>query len=81
MTLGSNEAVKHAIAAGLSVAVLSLHALGSEPARDGLAVLNVSSFPLRRTWQLVWRSHRALSLAASTFLAFVKDQTRRGEFK
>ncbi len=81
MTLGSNEAVKHAIAAGLGVAVLSRHALGSEPARDGLALLNVTGFPLRRTWQLVWRSDRKLPLAASAFLAFVKEQTRRGEFK
>jgi len=81
MTLGSNEAVKHAIAAGLGVAVLSRHALASDPARDGLALLNVSGFPLQRTWQLVWRRDRALPLAASTFLAFVQDQAQRGEFK
>jgi hypothetical protein len=38
-------------------------------------------FPLRRTWQLLSRSDRKLPLAASAFLAFVKEQARRGEFK
>ncbi len=80
MTLGSNEAVKHAIAAGLGVAVLSRHAPGSEPARDGLALLNVTGLPLRRTWKLARRSDRTLPLAASAFLAFVKEKVRRGEF-
>ena len=81
MTLGSNEAVKHAAAAGLGLAVLSRHAIAPVPERDGLAILKVSGFPLRRTWQLVWRSDRKLSLAAGTFLEFVKTLANGGEFR
>lgn len=68
MALGSNEAVKHAVRAGLGLAVLSRHTLADDPAQDGLAVLAVAGFPLRRQWHLVWRQDRALSLPARTLL-------------
>ena len=68
MALGSNEAVKHAVRAGLGLAVLSRHALAQDPGSEGLAVLSVVGFPLRRQWQLVWRKDRALSLPARTLL-------------
>lgn len=74
MALGSNEAIKHAVRAGLGLAVLSRHTLGDDPARDGLAILSVSGFPIRRMWHLVWRGDRRLSRPA---LAFRDDLRRR----
>lgn len=68
MALGSNEAIKHAVRAGLGLAVLSRHTLARDPASEGLAVLPVAGFPVRRQWQLVWRQDRALSLPARTLL-------------
>lgn len=68
MALGSNEAIKHAVRAGLGLAVLSRHTLADDPAREGLVVLPVAGFPVRRQWQLVWRQDRALSLPARTLL-------------
>jgi DNA-binding transcriptional LysR family regulator len=68
MALGSNEAVKHAVRAGLGLAVLSRHTLAPDPATEGLAVLPVAGFPLRRQWHLVWRQDRTLSLPARTLL-------------
>ena len=68
MALGSNEAIKHAVRAGLGLAVLSRHTLATDPAVDGLAILPVVGFPLRRQWHLVWRRDRALSLPARTLL-------------
>jgi DNA-binding transcriptional LysR family regulator len=68
MALGSNEAIKHAVRAGLGLAVLSRHTLAQDPAGEGLAVLAVAGFPLRRQWHLVWRQDRALSLPARTLL-------------
>lgn len=68
MALGSNEAIKHAVRAGLGLAVLSRHTLAQDPAAEGLAVLSVIGFPLRRQWHLVWRRDRALSLPARTLL-------------
>lgn len=74
MALGSNEAIKHAVAAGLGLAVVSRHTLGRDPARDGLVELKVAGFPIRRMWHLVWRSDRRLSLPAQ---AFLEDLRRR----
>ncbi|HEY7802903.1 MAG TPA: LysR family transcriptional regulator [Orrella sp.] len=67
-TLGSNEAIKHAVATGLGLAVVSEHVLPKKPSSEGIAVLSVTGFPLKRQWQLVWRKDRRLSLAAQTFI-------------
>lgn len=71
-TLGSNEAIKHAVAAGLGLAVLLRHALAEDPAQVGLAVLPVAGFPIERRWLLVWRRDRRLSLAARRFVEHVQ---------
>ena len=76
MALGSNEAVKHAVRAGLGLAVLSRHTLAPDPASDGLAVLAVVGFPLRRQWHLVWRKDRALSLPARTLLDDLRSRLK-----
>lgn len=74
MALGSNEAIKHAVAAGMGLAILSRHTLGRDPARDGLVELSVQGFPIRRQWQFVWRGDRRLSRAAEAFLEFVRNR-------
>lgn len=69
MALGSNEAIKHAVAGGLGVTVLSRHALeGSE----GLVELKVTGFPLAGRFSFVMREGRRLSPAAEAFLQFAQ---------
>lgn len=68
MALGSNEAIKHAVRAGLGLAVLSRHTLSEDLSGTGVTVLPVAGFPIRRMWHLVWRKDRPLSLAARTLL-------------
>jgi LysR family transcriptional regulator, low CO2-responsive transcriptional regulator len=74
MTLGSNEAIKHAVAAGLGLAIVSQHALATDLEREGLALLPMAGLPIQRSWQLVWRSDRRLPRAASVFMDFVQRQ-------
>ncbi|MFN3885543.1 MAG: LysR family transcriptional regulator [Aquabacterium sp.] len=74
LALGSNEAIKHAVAAGLGLAILSRHTLGPDPATQGLVELKVSGLPIRRMWHVVWRSDRSLSLPARTFLSALRQQ-------
>ena len=74
MTLGSNEAVKHAVAAGLGLAIMSRHAIAVDPARDGLSVLSVAGLPVKRSWQVVWRQDRRLPRAATVFMDFVRRE-------
>lgn len=66
MALGSNEALKHAVAAGLGLAVLSRHTLGSQP--SGLVEIKAAGFPIRRQWFVVWRKDRRLSRAGQALL-------------
>lgn len=77
MELGSNEAIKHAVAAGLGCAILSQHSVGRAPERDGLAVLNVEHLPIRRAWYLVRRESRVVSPVARAFLDYVQARAPR----
>ena len=72
MTLGSNEAVKHAVAAGLGLAIMSRHAIAADPSQDGLCVIAMTHLPIPRSWQVVWREDRRLSRVASAFMDFVR---------
>jgi LysR family transcriptional regulator, low CO2-responsive transcriptional regulator len=76
MALGSNEALKHAVAAGLGLAVLSRHTLGADPNAAGLTELRVAGFPIRRMWHFVWRKDRRLSRPAQAFLDDVRQRLR-----
>lgn len=76
MALGSNEALKHAVAAGLGLAVLSRHTLGPDPAAAGLTELRVAGFPIRRMWHFVWRRDRRLSRPAEAFMHDVRQRLR-----
>ena len=73
MELGSNEAIKHTVVAGLGVAVLSLHTLSLEGANGPVGVLDVEGFPIERKWYLAHTKDKQLSLIAKEFLAFAKE--------
>ena len=70
MELGSNEAIKQAVAGGLGMAVLSAHTLALEKSSDELVVLDVEGFPIRRQWYAVYARDKQLSVVARTFLDF-----------
>ena len=72
MELGSNEAIKHAIVAGLGLSVLSLHALALEGPDGPVALLDVEGFPIMRKWYIVHPKGKQLSLVAQAYLEFVK---------
>ena len=71
MELGSSEAIKQAVMAGLGIAVLSLYALGLERDAGKLVLLDVKGFPVRRRWYAVHLKGKKLSLVAQTFLNFI----------
>lgn len=71
MELGSNEAIKQAIAGGLGVSVLSLHTLALEGTGGLLQPLDVKGFPLQRKWYVVYPNGKHLSAVAETFIEFL----------
>lgn len=68
LELGSNEAIKQSVAAGIGLSVLSRHALAANPADDGLALLPVREFPVRSSWSILYPRGRRLSPIAQEFL-------------
>jgi DNA-binding transcriptional LysR family regulator len=67
MELGSNEAIRQAVAAGLGVAVLSRHALDIGQAKEEVVALDVQGFPLHSQWHVVSPRGKRLSPIASVF--------------
>lgn len=68
MELGSNEAIKQAIAGGLGVSILSSHTLALEGESGLLQPLNVKGFPLLRQWYVAYPAGKHLSSVAEAFL-------------
>ena len=71
MELGSSEALKQAVMAGLGLAILSLHSLRLEQDAKKLVVLDVEGFPIKRRWFAVHMKGKKLSLVARTFHDFI----------
>lgn len=65
LELGSNEAIREAVAGKLGLAVISAHSLGG--ADPGIAVLKVNGFPIRSRWYVVRRKGTGLSPIAAAF--------------
>jgi len=77
LELGSNEAIKQAVAGGLGIAVLSRHALGDSLEEGALKVLDVSGFPIHSHWFTVHLKGKRLSPTAQAFLEFLGHQARQ----
>ena len=75
LELGSNEAIKQAILAGLGISALSCHALALHPPGQ-FAVLDAACFPIRRNWYAVYPAGRQISVVAQAFLDFLLAQRR-----
>lgn len=68
LSLASNEAIRELVASGMGLSILSRHALGEQPERDGLTLLKVKNFSLSRPWCVVHLRTKVLSLPAQAFL-------------
>ncbi len=84
MELGSNSAIKRAVANELGIAVISRQAVSLEVEAGILTILDVEGFPILRHWHVVHRRSRRLSPAAQAFKELllngtaVRDGTRPG---
>ena len=74
LSLGSTEAVKEAVAAGLGVAVVS--SLAVEGAPERFAVLRLTDLRLRRPLHLLRSPHRATTRASEAFLKQIAPPKR-----
>jgi len=68
MELGSTEAIKQAVTAGLGISFVSEHTIKLEAAAGLLKVLPLADFSVRRPLYLVYVKAKSLSRAAQAFL-------------
>lgn len=73
MEMPSNEAVKHAVMAGMGISMLSLHIIGLEWRNGLIAVPHVEGLPLIRRWSIVHLAGKYLSPAAEAFRYYVLE--------
>lgn len=67
LELGSNEAIKEAVAGDLGVSVVSSYALHGQAAEHGVSVLDVTGFPIESNWHVVRQKGKQLSPIAKVF--------------
>ncbi len=77
MEVGSNEAIKQSVQAGLGLGLLSRATIEQELALKRLAVLDIEDFPIMRHWYVVHRKGKRLSAAADAFKSFVLKEAPR----
>ena len=74
MTLGSNEAVKQAVAGGLGLAVLSQHALTLDHSSGAFTILDVKGFPIMRHWYAIYPKGKHVSTVTQKYLQYLKSE-------
>lgn len=75
--LGSNEAIKEAVQAGLGVTVESMHTILLELETQRLVILDVEQFPIRCYWYVVHRQGKRLTGIMEAFKKFIADEAGR----
>jgi len=77
LELGSNEAIKQAIAGGLGISVLSRHTLGLDGATNQITILDVQGFPISRHWYVAYPAGKQLSVVARTFFEYLLEKAQQ----
>ena len=80
LELGSNEAIKQAIAGGLGISILSEHCLISEGISGELTILDFQHFPIMRRWYVSYLAGKKLSVIAETFLDYLLTESPKIPF-
>lgn len=77
LELGSNEAIKQAMAGGLGISVLSRHTIIPESANPELTVLDVEYFPIERNWYMVYPAGKQMSVVARTYFEYLLNAAKQ----
>jgi len=77
MELGSNEAIKEAVAGGLGIGIVSRHSLHGQQKEHGVAVVDILGFPILSNWHIVHPSSKRLSPIATEFKLHMRKELRR----
>ena len=76
MEMNSNTAIIQSVAEGLGLGIVSIHTVKNELEQGKLKLINATGFPLHRSWYLVQRKGRRLSLLSERFKAYIIEQAK-----
>jgi len=76
LSLGSNEAIKEAVAGGLGCAILSQHALTTKPSDPSISILKIEGFPIASQWFTVTVRGKKLGPIASVFRTYLRETSK-----
>ncbi len=74
IVLTSNEAVKHAVIAGLGLSVMPLVSLKNELANGSLKIISLPNLPISSEWNMIWMKQKHFSPIAAAFLQHIQSQ-------
>jgi len=77
MELGSNEAIKEAVAGGLGIGIVSRHSLHGQQKEHGVAVVDLLGFPILSNWHIVHPASKKLSPIATEFKLHMRKELKR----
>ncbi len=74
--MNSNDAIKQSVAEGLGLGIVSVHTVTNELRQGDLKLIDVTGFPLHRSWYLVQPKGKRLSLLSERFKSYVIEQAK-----
>jgi DNA-binding transcriptional LysR family regulator len=77
MELGSDEAIREAIGAGVGISILPRYNFGLDALPTRLVCLDVEGFPLESHWHFVYPVGRRLPAAARAFMDFSRAEGKQ----
>lgn len=74
MELGTNEAVKQAIMAGIGLSIISKLSLGNELYLNKIAILDIRNFPISTHWHIIYKTEKKISPVTQNFVSFLQEK-------
>jgi DNA-binding transcriptional LysR family regulator len=74
MELGTNEAVKQAIMAGIGISLISRLSLQSEQKLNRICTLDIKDFPIQTNWHILYKKNKNLTPVTQNFLNFLTEE-------
>jgi len=74
MELGTNEAVKQAIMAGIGLSVISRLSLDNELYLNKISILDMVDFPIPTHWHVLFKKDKRLTPVTQNFISFLQEE-------
>ncbi len=74
MELGTNEAVKQAVMAGIGLSIISKLSIGNELYLNKISILDMRNFPISTNWHVIYKTEKKISPVTQNFVTFLREK-------